>query len=115
MPSFNKIILLGHAGGSPDAHFTTKGDEFYVFSLAVNKGKDEDPDWFRVLTFAPFAKEIQKGDLVFVEGSMRSERYNDRTYWTVYANKIFRLRGPLSISNDIDEDFEIEPQDTIPF
>ena len=49
----NKVILLGRAGGDPQARETGKGETVANVSLATNSGYgvNENTDWHRVTFF----------------------------------------------------------------
>jgi len=80
----NKIILVGNVGRDPDIRETKSGTKVVNLSLATNRppyGEDnvERTDWHR-LTFwsrlAQFAEDhIQKGDRIYIEGTLEYDSY----------------------------------------
>jgi single-strand DNA-binding protein len=90
MASVNKVILVGNLGKDPEMRTFPNGDRVASFSLATtDKWKDkqsgemkEATEWHRV-TFGGRLAEIvgeylRKGSAVYVEGSIRTRRYNDK-------------------------------------
>jgi len=89
MPTLNRVQLIGHLGRDPEARFTTNGKKYAAFSLAVNRTwksddgeKHEATDWFLVNAWGKLGETclnyLKKGRLVFVEGQLRSERWEDK-------------------------------------
>lgn len=82
MPTFNRILLLGHLGDDPEVRPTGSGRTLTKLRLATNhRWRDdrdewqEETDWHSVVLFGPAAERVQrrarKGDLVLVEGRLR--------------------------------------------
>jgi single-strand DNA-binding protein len=86
MPSHNRVQLIGNTGKDAEARFTTSGKKVATFSVAVNhrwknsEGElQEEMEWFRVKTWGWLAdicdKYLKKGRLVFVEGRLHTDKY----------------------------------------
>lgn len=86
MPSLNRIQLIGRLGKDPETRFTSTGKKVCTFSLAVSRrwksssGDDkESTDWFNVEAWGRLGEVcqqyLQKGRLVFLEGHVRTDRY----------------------------------------
>ena len=86
MPSLNRIQLIGHLGKDPEVRLTQKGAKVSTFSIAVSRrwkssaGEDkESTDWFNVEAWGHLGeickKYLHKGRLVFLEGQLRTDRY----------------------------------------
>ncbi|MFZ2095026.1 MAG: single-stranded DNA-binding protein [Anaerolineales bacterium] len=86
MPTLNRIQLIGHLGKNPEVRFTPKGSKVCTFSLAVSRrwksssGEDkESTDWFNVEAWGRLGEickqYLRKGRLVFLEGQLRTDRY----------------------------------------
>ncbi len=84
----NKVILVGRLGGDPDIRYSPNGTAIARFSLATNErvpageGNWEDrTEWHRIVAFAKLAEVcgnyLAKGRLVFVDGSIRSNQWED--------------------------------------
>jgi single-strand DNA-binding protein len=88
--SLNKVILIGHLGAKPEGRYTKEGRAVVSFSLATNEvwtsasGKaTEHTEWHHVVAWgktADFATEyLKKGQLVHVEGVLRTRQWVDKT------------------------------------
>ena len=86
MASLNKVQLIGRLGRDPETRFTSSGTKVTNFSIAVDrrwrdsKGEvREDTDWFNVTAWGRLAEICQeyltKGRLVFIEGRLKTDRY----------------------------------------
>lgn len=84
----NNVTIVGNVGADPEVRFTQGGLAVCEFSVAVServkKGDDwqDHTEWFRVVTFGKNAenagKLLGKGRQVYVEGSLRQEKYKDK-------------------------------------
>lgn len=86
----NKVILVGTLGADPETRYTTSGSPVCTLRLATNEAwKDrvtgelqERTEWHRVTLFgrtAEIASEyLRKGKQVYIEGKLRTEKYNDK-------------------------------------
>jgi len=88
MKSINKVILIGHLGATPEGRYTPQGISTASFSLATNeKWVDnnnkihEHTEWHHVIAWnktADFITEhLDKGDLVYVEGSIKTRTWTN--------------------------------------
>ena len=82
----NKVILIGYVGGEPEIRLTKGADPVCSFSVATHErlsDKREHTEWFSVVTFGKMAlnctKALSKGSLVYIEGRLRSETFEDKT------------------------------------
>ena len=96
MPSLNRIQLIGHLGKDPEVRVTPKGTKVCTFTIAVNRrwkgsaGEDKEAtDWFNVEAWGHLGEICQqylhKGRLIFLEGQLRTDRYEhdgDTHYYT---------------------------------
>lgn len=95
--SINRVELLGNLGGDPDLRHTGKGTPVATMSVATSRKftkKDtgeviDEREWHRVVIYGPAAESVarfkKKGDQIFVEGHLRTRKYDDRegvTRWT---------------------------------
>ena len=77
----NKVILIGRAGKDPETQTLETGNKMAKFSLATSeKYKDnESTEWHNIVCFvhtAEFAdKFIKKGDLLMVEGKIKTRSW----------------------------------------
>ena len=88
MPALNRVQLIGHLGRDAEARYTPKGTKYATFSVAVNRTwktaegeKHEATDWFFVNAWGRLAdiavQYLKKGRLVFVEGRLQTDRWED--------------------------------------
>ena len=89
--SINKVILLGNAGRDADFKEFENGNCVATLSLATTKkgyktkdGKEipDKTEWHNIVFInglAKVAKEyVKKGDKLYVEGELRTRKYNDK-------------------------------------
>ncbi len=92
MPALNNVQLIGHLGKDPETRFTPTGKKVCHFSLAVNRRSGDEPDWFLVEAWERLGEVCQqylaKGRLVFIEGRLRTDRWNDDKGETRYVTKV---------------------------
>ena len=106
----NKVILIGNLGADPETRYTASGAAITTVSLATSESwKDkqtgeakERTEWHRVKFFGRLAEiageYLKKGRQVYVEGSIRTDKYTDKEgverYSTdVIANEMQMLGG----------------------
>ena len=90
--SLNRVILVGRAGKDPEVTVMPKsGQQLAKFSLATNEGyfdknsnawKDLPTEWHNIVAWRALAQKVEKslgkGDLVLVEGSIRTRKWKDK-------------------------------------
>jgi single-strand DNA-binding protein len=146
----NKVILVGNLGADPETLHTQVGTAITTISVATSESwtdkqsgqKQERTEWHRVKFFGRLAEiageYLRKGSQVYVEGSLRTDKYTDKQGIERYATYIIasemqmlgggqreghsgkpndqqRRATPANqgdISGDIPDDFE---GDSIPF
>jgi single-strand DNA-binding protein len=98
MPSLNRVQLIGRLGKDPESRFTPTGKKVVSFSLAVGqrwKGADgsvkEQTEWVNIEAWGRIGEicqqYLQKGRLVFIEGRLKTDRYEDKGE-TKYFTKV---------------------------
>ena len=86
MPSLNRVQIIGRLGKDPLEKTTKKGTKFAVFTVAVDRrwkdsgGTDhKEIDWFNVEAWGRLGEicleYLKKGRLIFLEGRLRTDRY----------------------------------------
>jgi len=86
MPSLNRVQIIGRLGKDPLEKTTKKGTKFAVFTVAVDRQwKDsggtthKEIDWFNVEAWGRLGEicleYLKKGRLIFLEGRLRTNRY----------------------------------------
>ncbi len=113
MPYFNDCQILGHAGKDPSLEYLQSGQALCKFSVAVSRGKEKPTDWFNIVAFGKTAEiaaeQVKKGSIVLIKGAMQSNKYEEKTYWNLMANRIYVFAKNESSpppSNDIPEDLK---------
>jgi len=87
--SVNKVILIGNLGKDPEIKYMASGNPVCRFSLATNEtwkdkvgNAQERTEWHSIVAFGKLAEicgqYLTKGRLCYVEGSIRSGKYEDR-------------------------------------
>ena len=87
MAGLNKVILIGRVGRDPETYQFDDGTKKISFSLATTESyRDraanewkEITEWHNVVGYRYLAeRNIAKGDLLYIEGKIKSRKYNDR-------------------------------------
>jgi len=96
----NKVILIGNIGQDPESKVTASGSAVVNFSLATSESwKDKSTgqqvdkvEWHRVVAFNKLAEIIsayvKKGSKVYVEGSLRTRKWQDKDGRDCYTTEI---------------------------
>ncbi|MCW0365889.1 MULTISPECIES: single-stranded DNA-binding protein [Xanthomonas] len=95
----NKVILVGNLGNDPDIKYTQAGMAITRISLAttsVRKDRDgnqqERTEWHRVVFFGKLGEiageYLRKGSSVYVEGSIRYDKYTGQDGVEKYSTDI---------------------------
>jgi len=95
----NKAILVGNLGNDPDVKYTQSGMAVTRISLAttsVRKDRDgntqERTEWHRVVFFGKLGEiageYLRKGRQVYVEGSLRYDKYTGQDGVEKYSTDI---------------------------
>lgn len=91
MAGVNKVILLGNVGSDPNIKHLETGVTVASFSLATSEAfkdkatgeKKEQTEWHNVVMWRSVAESVQrselkKGDRVFLEGKIRTRKWQDK-------------------------------------
>lgn len=116
----NKVIIVGRMGNDPDVRYTASGSAVTTISVATsetwkdtNTGQQQErTEWHRVVFFGRLAEiagqYLKKGSQVYVEGSLRTNKYTDKNgierYSTdINANELQMLGGGNSDQSNFDQ------------
>ena len=100
MSGINKVILIGNLGKDPETRYMPSGKAATNFSIATSERfKDretgepqERTEWHRIATFdrlAEIAAEyLKKGSKVYVEGRLRTRKWQDKEGKDRYSTEI---------------------------
>ena len=101
MPALNRVQLIGRLGKDPESRFTPTGKKVAHFSLAVSQrwksaeGEKEYTEWVNVEAWGRLGEVCQqylhKGSLVFLEGRLKTDKYEDKGGETKYYTKVVAL------------------------
>ena len=99
MASVNKVILIGNLGRDPEIRYLPSGDAVANLRIATtDKFKDrngeqqEVTEWHSVAFFGKQAEicgqYLKKGSQVYVEGSLRTRKWQDQSGQDRYTTEI---------------------------
>ncbi len=86
-------MILGRLGNDPEVRTTQNGTVVASLSIATNDGIGENitTEWHRVVVFGKSAEAIQKytskGSQLFVEGRLRTNKWQDKNGNTQYTTE----------------------------
>ena len=125
----NNISLIGFAGKDAEARTTNNQKPYTVLSVATQSSyKDKNTgdyvnrtEWHRVIVWGKlgeFARKIQKGAHVAVDGELVSREFTDKKHsdvkhriWEVRATSILKLDRAEKSSAEEQADDELNPED----
>lgn len=96
----NKVILVGNLGGDPEVRYMPNGNAVTNVTVATSESwkdkqtgqQQERTEWHRVVFFnrlAEIAGEyLRKGTKVYVEGSLRTRKWQDQSGQDRYTTEI---------------------------
>jgi len=101
MPALNRVQLIGRLGRDPEGKFTPTGKKVTHFSLAVSQrwktaGESKEyTEWVNIEAWGRLGEVCQeyltKGSLVYIEGRLKTEKYEDKGGDTKYFTKVVAL------------------------
>jgi single-strand DNA-binding protein len=96
----NKVILIGRIGKDPEMRYTPNGTAVAAFSIATTENwkdkntgeKQEKTEWHKIEAWRRLAEIcgewLSKGSLVYVEGKLQTDSWEDREGSKRYTTKI---------------------------
>ena len=96
----NKVIVIGNLGQDPETRYMPSGSAVTNLRIATNESwkdkqtgeQQERTEWHRVKFFGRLAEiageYLRKGRQVYVEGSLRTDKYTDKDGNTRYTTDI---------------------------
>lgn len=100
MSGINKAIIIGNCGKDPDVRALPGGDTMTTLSVATSESwtdkatgqKQERTEWHSVVFFKRLAEiagqHLRKGSKVYVEGQLRTRKWQDRDGADRYTTEI---------------------------
>lgn len=112
----NKVILIGNLGADPEGRVMPSGNSLTSLSIATSESwtdrntnqRQERTEWHRVVLFNRLAEVaaqyLKKGSKVYVEGSLRTRKWqaqdgSDRYSTEIVANNMQMLDGRSDAGN----------------
>ena len=96
----NKVILVGNLGADPETKYGPSGDAITNLRIATSESwtdkntgqKQERTEWHRVVVFKKLAEiaaeYLRKGSQVYIEGSLRTRKWQDKEGRDQYTTEI---------------------------
>ena len=113
MPALNRVQLIGRLGKDPESKYTPTGKKVAHFSLAVSQrwktaGETKEyTEWVNIEAWGRLGEVCQeylkKGSLVYLEGRLKTEKYEDKEGETKYYTKVVALTLQFLDKKDKDE------------
>ena len=77
---YNKTVLIGCLGGSPESKTFPSGKKLTKFSLATNYGYGEkkETEWHNIKLWGEKGEMLHKGDRVLLEGRIRYTSWDNK-------------------------------------
>lgn len=100
MASINKVIIVGNLGADPETRYMPSGDAITNIRVATtDRWKDkasgdtkEATEWHRIAFFGRLAEisaeYLRKGSQVYVEGKLRTRKWQDKEGKDRYSTEI---------------------------
>ncbi len=99
MPALNRVQLIGRLGKDPEGKFTPTGKKVSHFSVAIsNRWKNKEgqtqeyTEWVNVEAWGRLGEVCQeylkKGSLVFIEGRLKTDKYEDKGDMKYYTKVV---------------------------
>lgn len=96
----NKVIIVGNLGADPETRYTTGGSAICNLRIATSEqwkdkqtGENQErTEWHRVVLFGKLGEiageYLKKGRQVYIEGSLRTNKYTDKEGIERYSTDI---------------------------
>jgi single-strand DNA-binding protein len=123
MPALNRVQLIGYLGRDPESKYTPTGKRVTDFPVAVtNRWKNpagdgetrEYTEWVNIEAWGRLAETcheyLGKGSLVYVEGRLKTDHYEDSEGQHHYFTKVV-ARTVQFLSDNRDDEHLIEEAD----
>ena len=106
MASVNKVILIGNLGADPETRYLPSGDAVTNIRIATTDSwkdksgeKQEHTEWHRVAFFGKTAEiageYLKKGSPVYIEGRIRTRKWQDKEGQERFSTEIVADRMQL--------------------
>ena len=100
MRGINKVIVVGNLGADPEVRYSAGGSAICNMRVATSESwkdkdsgeKQERTEWHRVVLFGKLGEiageYLKKGRQVYIEGSLRTNKYTDKDGIERYSTDI---------------------------
>ena len=99
MPALNRVQLIGRLGKDPESKFTPTGKKVTHFSVAISnrwRSKEgeakEYTEWVNIEAWGRLgevcSEYLKKGSLVFLEGRLKTDRYEEKGETRFYTKVV---------------------------
>jgi single-strand DNA-binding protein len=127
--SVNKVILIGNLGADPEVRYLPSGEAVANLRIATtDKYKDKNGDmqeateWHRVSFFGRTAEVcsqyLKKGSQVYIEGSIRTRKWQDQSGQDRYSTEIrgdrMQMLGGRGAGGGGMADYDAPPMESAP-
>jgi single-strand DNA-binding protein len=99
----NKVILIGRLGQNAEAKTAQNNREYVILNIATQESWKNDKgdyetrtEWHRVFAWSnlsKFAKTLQKGQLITLEGTLRYREVEDEIEGTTFKHRIAEIHA----------------------
>lgn len=103
---YNRVILIGRLGKDPEVKTTATGKSVAHLTVATStfvKNSDgtftENTEWNRIVVWGDQTercKKMKKGDIVYVEGTLRTNKYTTPEGVDKYSTEIHGVAKAIS-------------------
>ena len=122
MPALNRVQLIGYLGRDPESKYTPTGKRVTDFPIAItNRWKSETgetkeaTEWVQIEAWVRLAETcheyLGKGSLAYVEGRLKTDRYEDEGGETRYFTKV--IAQSVQFLSDRPVDHSLNGQDQV--
>ncbi len=129
MPALNRVQLIGRLGRDPESKHTPTGKKVAHFSVAVsNRWKTREgetkeyTEWINVEAWGRLGEVSQeylkKGSLVYVEGRLKTDKYEDKgetKYFTKVVAQMVQFLSDTRTDDSMVEQASLAGEEEIEF
>ena len=125
MPALNRVQLIGYLGKDPESKYTPTGKKVTQFSVAITnrwKGREGDPkeftEWVNIEAWGRLGEicgeYLKKGSLVFLEGRLKTDRYEDKgepRFFTKVVTQNIQFLSDSGSTDTLNSEFNLVKQE----
>ena len=131
MPALNRVQLIGYLGRDPESKYTSTGKRVTDFPIGIThrwrdaeggetRGTREHTEWVTIEAWGRLAETcheyLGKGSLVYVEGRLKTDRYEDEgeiRYFTKVVAQSVQFLSDRPVDHSLVEETEIEDEEDL--